>query len=280
MNNQNSQNLSLKNITFAFIGAGNMAKALIKGLLSIGHEPESIIASNPTQPKLQQLQDELGIATTLDNQRAVNFANVVVLAVKPQKLQEVLALLDCSTASTIISVAAGTNTQSLKDWCKHDAIVRAMPNTPISIGLGATGCYAAAKSKSSLTSSIAHANYLFGAAGIVEWINDEILMDTVTAIAGSSPAYFFLMVEAMIAAAHAQGMDQAVARSLIVQSALGASTLMQQQSDLEIAELRRQVTSPNGTTAAAIASLQHSQIERVFAKAIKAATDRGVELSQ
>lgn len=255
-----------------------MAGAIARGLIKCGHPKERIIMSNRSPEKLTALANELGIKTTLDNQAVCTAANVVLLAVKPQMMREALANIDFASVDCVISVAAGLATDSLAAYTHHQVeVIRSMPNTPSIEMCGATGLYA----KPETQDRYGHfANYVFGAVGEYQWVEDEALMDTVTALAGSSPAYFFRFMETLISAGIAQGMPEQAARNLVVQSALGAATLIKNHPDIAISERRKQVTSPNGTTAAALDSLEQSGIAAMADKAVKAAVKRGKELSQ
>ncbi|PWK46866.1 pyrroline-5-carboxylate reductase [Pleionea mediterranea] len=272
MSNQNQQ------LTIGFIGAGNMASAIARGLVKKGHNPEKVIMSNRSAGKLEQLADELSVQTTQNNQEVCDKADVILLSVKPQMMADAISELDFSTVQVAVSVAAGLTTDNLKQMTQNKvAMVRSMPNTPSIELCGATGLYADDAVKKQHAESV---NYVFGAIGEFEWVPDENLMDTVTALAGSSPAYFFRFMETLIEAGTKQGMDEQTARNLVVQSALGAATLIKNHPDIAISERRTQVTSPNGTTAAALDSLEQSGIADMADKAVKAAVNRGKELSE
>lgn len=264
----------------AFIGAGNMAAALIGGLVADGTAPQSIIASDPAPEKLAALASATGIRTTSDNAQAVADAGVVVLAVKPQVLGNVAQGLRESIQSQkplVLSIAAGIRTDTLARWLGGaTALVRAMPNTPAMLQAGATGLYATqavSEQQRQLAESVMRA------VGLTRWVDDEAMMDAVTAVSGSGPAYFFLVMEAMQGAAQQLGLDEDSARILTLQTALGAAR-MAIESDEGPAALRARVTSPGGTTERAINSLEESQLRETFARAMRAAHDRSVELSQ
>lgn len=256
-----------------------MARSLISGLLKQGHQPEAIAATARSADKRIALAQTFGVLVTDDNRVAAERAETVVLASKPQQL----ALL-CSQLTPLsfhnkllISVAAGVSTASLAARLTGaEAIVRAMPNTPSAIGLGVTGLYATAAVS---PAQKARAEALFRAVGEVVWLSDETQMNSVTAVAGSGPAYYFLFMEAMQAAAEQLGLDPAAAELLVKQTALGAVSLALQSPE-ELRELRRQVTSPGGTTAAALDTLQAGGFEQLIAQALRAATDRGAELAK
>jgi len=270
--------VSLEQSTIGFIGAGNMAGAIARGLVKKGHDPQRIIMSNRSSGKLEALQQELGIRITTNNQDVCRSANVVLLSVKPQMMKDALAGLDFTSVDCAISVAAGLPVAKLIEFTAEQvAIIRSMPNTPSIELCGATGLYA---SHSVREQHQRAAEYVFGAVGEFAWVDDEGLMDTVTALAGSSPAYFFRFMETLIDAGVKQGMDQDTARKLVVQSALGAATLIKNHPDIAISERRIQVTSPKGTTAAALDSLEESGIATMAEAAVNAAVKRGKELSQ
>ncbi len=262
-----------------FIGAGNMAGALIGGLLADGVAPELLIATDPSTEKCQALRAAAGIRTLQDNRAAVADADVVVLAVKPQVLKEVaLELADRlqQTRPLVISIAAGIRCASLQAWLGGNIpLVRTMPNTPAMIQAGASVLYATPGVSSSQREQ---AESLMRAVGLTQWVEDETLMDTVTALSGSGPAYYFLIMEAMEAAAQQLGLAPETARLLTLQTALGAARMALESSDSP-ATLRARVTSPGGTTERAVAALEDGGIRELFQRALRAARDRSVELS-
>ncbi len=262
----------------AFIGAGNMAKAIIGGLLAEGFSHSQILAAGPRQETLAKVKQELAIETTTDNAAAAAWADVVVLAVKPQLLKEVSLALRDSLAHQplIISVAAGITTASIANWLGNLPIVRCMPNTPSQLRTGASGLFANAAVSDEHKSL---ANAILGAVGIVQWLEEESLLNPVTAVSGSGPAYFFLMMEAMIDAGVELGLSRECATELTLQTALGAAMLAK-QSDCDVAELRRRVTSPKGTTEQAILSFEQDNIRGIFARAMGACSNRAGELSE
>lgn len=263
----------------AFIGAGNMAKAIIGGLLAEGFKRINVIASGPRQETLDRVASEFGINVTTDNKAAASQADVVVLAVKPQMLKEVCLDLTDSLGHKplIISLAAGITTDSMASWLGgHHAIVRCMPNTPSQVRVGASGLFANAHVSPAQRST---ANTILGAVGIVQWVNDEALINPVTAVSGSGPAYFFLVMESMINAGMELGLTRESATELTLQTALGAAILAK-QSDVDVSELRRRVTSPKGTTEQAINSFENDQIRAMFSRAMTACSNRAVELSE
>ncbi|EIK46586.1 pyrroline-5-carboxylate reductase [Cellvibrio sp. BR] len=263
----------------AFIGAGNMAKAIIGGLLAEGFNHSQILAAGPRQETLDKVQQEFAIETTTDNNAAAAWADVIVLAVKPQMLKEVtLALRDSlSHQPLVISLAAGITTDSIGVWLDGDLpIVRCMPNTPSQLRAGASGLFANSRVNDEHKSL---ANAILGAVGIVQWLDDEALLNPVTAVSGSGPAYFFLMMEAMIDAGVELGLSRECATELTLQTALGAAMLAK-ESEYDVAELRRRVTSPKGTTEQAILSFEQDNIRAVVARAMTACSNRAVELSE
>lgn len=268
---------SNQQLSIGFIGAGNMAAAIARGLVKQGHPEHNLLLSNPSEGKLNALKDELNVATTCNNQEVCDKCDLVVLAVKPQKMAEAVQPLQFNDRQCIISVAAGINTAKLRQLTKQQKVVRAMPNTPAIELCGATGLFATPEAKSEFGSL---AEYVFGAVGTYQWIDDEQLMDTVTAIAGSSPAYFFRFMEGLIEAAIKQGLPESAARQLVVQSALGAATLITNHPEVDIATRREQVTSPGGTTAAALNTFEQGGLMTLIESAVDAAVERGKELAK
>ncbi|HEY6528513.1 MAG TPA: pyrroline-5-carboxylate reductase [Cellvibrionaceae bacterium] len=261
----------------SFIGAGNMARAIAQGLIKQGTPAQDIVMAGPRAEHLAALAADLGVSTSTDNKSAAERADIVVLSVKPQVMAGVCqALASVLRPDTlVISVAAGIRITSLRAWLQgHGPIARAMPNTPAQIGLGATGAYAQGLSHTQLAAVEA----LLAATGLVEWVGDESQLDTVTAVSGSGPAYFFLFMEAMIEAAIAQGMSAQSAQALCIQTALGAASLAQ-QSGLAPAELRRRVTSPKGTTEQALLQFEAGGLKSLVAKAMDACQARAKTLA-
>ena len=263
----------------AFIGAGNMAKAIIGGLLAEGYARDQLIAAGPRLETLEKVQQEFGIEITTDNNAAAAAAEVVVLAVKPQVLKEVSSALRDSLAHKplIISLAAGITTDSLANWLGEDqAIIRCMPNTPSQLRAGASGLFANALVSDAQKAS---ADAILAAVGIVQWLDDEQLINSVTAVSGSGPAYFFLFMEAMIDAGEQLGLSRECATELTLQTALGAAMLAK-NSNYDVAELRRRVTSPKGTTEQAINNFEQEKLRETVLKAMTACSNRAVELSE
>ncbi len=266
--------------TIAFIGAGNMANALIRGLIAHGLAPDRLWAADTDPDKLNALELECGINTLADNHELVQLADVVVLAVKPQVAAAVVADLkqDLQIRQVLLlSVAAGITLDSLQAWSHpNQAIARCMPNTPALVLSGASALFANAATSESQRQL---AQDIMGAVGSVTWLRDENEMDAVTALSGSGPAYFFLLMEAMQEAGVALGLEPATASSLCLQTALGAAKLAM-GSDVDVAELRRRVTSPGGTTEAAILQFESEEFRAIVARALDKAAARSREMAQ
>ena len=262
----------------AFIGAGNMARAIIGGLLENGFAASSIWAAEPDAARLEDLAAQ-GLNTTTDNQAAVAAADIVVLAVKPQIMKTVVNAL-AGAAQThrplFVSIAAGISLDALDRWLGGDAaVVRCMPNTPSLVQTGASGLFANDR-VSDLQRE--QATQVLEAVGVALWVQTEAELDIVTAISGSGPAYYFLMMEAMTAAGTRLGLSEETARGLTLQTALGAAR-MASSSDVDPTELRRRVTSPNGTTERAIKTFQAEGLEAMVEKAMTACRDRAEEMA-
>lgn len=266
--------------TIGFIGSGNMATALIGGLIANGHPTQQIIASDPDAAKGQLLADQYAIQTTQDNPFAVSASDVLVLAVKPQVMGKVVEPLKAAMQESkplVISIAAGIRTDAIQNWLGNNvAVVRCMPNTPALLQAGATGLYAT-EQVSAAQKQLAEA--ILATAGIVQWFDQEADLDAVTAISGSGPAYFFLILQAMEQAGQELGLSATAARQLSAQTALGAARMVLEGED-DPATLRKKVTSPGGTTEQAIQSMQQDKLEAILVKAIHAAKNRAVELSK
>jgi len=265
--------------SIAFIGGGNMARSLIGGLVARGRAPGSLRVAEPVQALREVLAADFGVGARATAAEAADGAGTWVLAVKPQVLREVcasLAALARAQRPLVVSVAAGITTGQIDRWLGGgQSVVRTMPNTPALLGAGATGLYAnpAVDDDQRLA-----AQTLLQATGITAWIADEALMDAVTAVSGSGPAYVFLLAEAMQAAGEAQGLPPDTARRLVNQTLLGASRMLA-ESDEPAAALRQRVTSPGGTTQAAIESFEAGGFRQLVDQAVAAATLRGRELA-
>ena len=265
------------NSSIAFIGAGNMSGAIIGGLVKRGYPATLITATGRKLPNLEALHAEYGIHYTTNNEAACA-ADIIVVGVKPQMLQATVEPLKpfLKHKPLIISVAAGIPMSSLESWMGEElAIVRCMPNTPSLVQVGASGLFANANTRQA---QIDAAEHILSAVGIVEWLEKEALIDAVTAVSGSGPAYYFMFMEAMIDAGIAQGLSPSTARALTLQTALGAASLAQ-QSDVDVSELRRRVMSPGGTTEQAVLSFEQQGLAKIVATAMARCADRAQEMA-
>jgi len=270
----------MKTNKIGFIGGGNMASSLINGLIASGHAPEHIWVSDINPDTLSDLKTQLNVNTTTDNHDVVNAADVVVLAVKPQTLSAVaqgIADLIQQKKPLVVSIAAGINQNSLSRWLGADtAIVRCMPNTPALVLTGATALHANAKVTAEQCDL---AENILRAVGIALWVADEAELDAVTAVSGSGPAYFFLLMEAMEKVALELGLKQETARLLVQQTALGAAKIALESAESP-EQLRKRVTSPGGTTQQAIETFEQGGFTELVSKALHAARDRSIEMSK
>lgn len=269
----------MKNKTIAFIGAGNMASSLIGGLVAKGWQADHLFVSDPIQEQCQRLAAAYGVQACRDNNTAVAQADVLILAIKPQVMRDVLLGIKNAVEQKrplVISIAAGIPLSAITDILGSGiAVVRCMPNTPAMVGMGATGLIA---NKQTSMDDKNLAQNILAAVGIALWLENENQIDAVTALSGSGPAYYFLVMEAMIAAGISLGLDAQTARTLTLQTALGAAT-MAQRSDVAPAELRRRVTSPGGTTEQALRCFEEGNLVPLFATAMAAAEKRSKELA-
>ncbi|MFI8645434.1 pyrroline-5-carboxylate reductase [Pseudomonas iridis] len=268
----------MSNTRIAFIGAGNMAASLIGGLRAKGLEAAHIRASDPGEETRAKVSAEHGIETFADNAQAIEGVDVVVLAVKPQAMKAVCEAIRPSLKpdQLVVSIAAGITCASMTAWLGAQPIVRCMPNTPALLRQGVSGLYA---TRDVTAEQRQQAEELLSAVGIALWLNEEQQLDAVTAVSGSGPAYFFLLIEAMTAAGVKLGLPKETAEQLTLQTALGAAH-MAAASDVDAAELRRRVTSPAGTTEAAIKSFQAGGFEALVEKALGAAAHRSAEMAE
>jgi len=259
-----------------FIGAGNMAGALIGGLIQRGHPPARIVACDPDSDKLEALRQQHGIRSSNDNSAAAREADIVVLAVKPQVMKAVCqGLLLESHRPLFISIAAGLREADIDRWLGGgQALVRCMPNTPALLGLGASGLHA---NDRVTAAQRRQAQAVLDAVGITVWVDAEAQLDAVTAVSGSGPAYFFLFIEALQNAGEAIGLDAETAARLARQTAVGAAQMALDHDD--VAALRRQVTSPGGTTEQAIGVFLEQDLPGIVERAVRAASDRAAELA-
>ena len=263
----------------AFIGGGNMARSLIGGLHKRGLGGRGIQVAEPNADLRECLARDFGVTAHANNTEAVRHAFVWVFAVKPQVMRavaEALAPQAQAMRPLVISIAAGITGVQLERWLGGDLpIVRAMPNTPALLGAGATGLHANARVDAEGRKL---AKELLAAAGTTAWIPDEAQMDAVTAVSGSGPAYVFLLAEAMQAAGVAQGLAPETARALALQTIFGAARMLVETRE-DAAVLRQRVTSPGGTTQAALETFEAGGFRDLVGGAIAAATARGRELS-
>ncbi len=263
-----------------FVGGGNMAASLVSGLIASGHSPQKIWVSDLDETKLQNLNKTLEVNVTTDNSAVVRHCDVVVLAVKPQALRAVAENISGCLQEhdrLVISIAAGINQQSLAAWLGNSiAIVRCMPNTPALVQTGATALHANNKV---LAEHRDFAENILRAVGITVWVDTESELDAVTAVSGSGPAYFFLLMEAMQKAALEMGLSEEIASLLVQQTALGAAKIALESPDSP-GQLRANVTSPGGTTQRAIEVFQQGGFEGLVVTALKAARERSIEMSK
>lgn len=265
--------------TYAFIGAGNMGRALVGGLISSGHPASHIRIADAFESSRQACRELFDIAVYANNHAAAENADVVVLAVKPQQMREVALDLGLAAddATLYLSIAAGITTTHLAAWIGSTrAIVRCMPNTPALVGSGAAALFANACVSDAQRALAAR---LLAAVGSAEWLDDEGLMDAVTAISGSGPAYFFLFIELIEKVAQELGLSADLARSLALETAYGAAKLARDSAHAP-ASLREQVTSPGGTTERALHVFGEAKLEAIVRQALTAARDRSVEIAR
>ena len=265
--------------TIAFVGGGNMASSLIGGLLADGCPSAQIRVSDRSDTTLKALEQRYSVATSHDNRQTVAGADLIVIAVKPQAVHDVtteIADLVRRDRPLVLSIAAGVREQDMNRWLGGDAaLVRTMPNTPALVQSGATALFAndrVSEPQKELAETVMRA------VGLTVWLDDEQLMDAVTALSGGGPAYLFLVMEAMQSAARNLGLPDTIARLLTLQTTLGAARLALESSE-DVATLRKHVTSPGGTTEKAIGVLQAGGLEALFEQAVQAAHQRARELA-
>jgi pyrroline-5-carboxylate reductase len=263
-----------------FIGAGNMAEAIIKGIIDTKvYDAQDIIVSDIRADRVCQLCDEYKVISAGSNPQLVKSVEILVLSVKPQSMQGVLDEIRGSVNKNllIVSIAAGITTGRIQKILGNIPVIRVMPNTPALVGQGAAAIYATKEAVGRLS----EAERIFSAVGIVVTVNDEKLLDVVTAVSGSGPAYFFLLMEEMIKAAEKLGLEKSAAQRLVLQTAKGAGFLAveaakkNQSPDI----LRKNVTSPGGTTEAALKVFSKCDFEKMVSEALNAAAERSKELS-
>ena len=269
-------------MNIVFIGGGNMATSLVGGLITDGFPAGHIRVVDISEQKREQLSGKFGVAVFDSSEQAIEDADVdiVVFCIKPQQFKEAalsLAPLIARRSLLILSIAAGIRTADIDRWLGGSfAIVRAMSNTPALVQTGASALYANANVSDEQRNQ---AETLLRATGLVQWVNDEALIDVVTALSGSGPAYFFRIMEAMVKASTSLGLNEATAHLLTIQTALGAAK-MALESQEDIATLREQVTSPGGTTEQGLKVMDNNNIDQLIADTIKAARDRAQELAE
>ncbi|PJK09312.1 pyrroline-5-carboxylate reductase [Lysobacteraceae bacterium NML120232] len=266
--------------SITFIGGGNMARSLIGGLIAAGTAPEKIRVAEPVAALREALAADFSVQVFDQATEAVADSPTWLLAVKPQVMKTVcqsLAPQAMTQQPLLVSVAAGITSAQISKWLGGaHAVVRTMPNTPALLGAGVTGLYANPQVSAAQRQT---AQTLLQGAGATVWIEDESLMDAVTAVSGSGPAYVFLLAEAMQAAAETEGLNAEAARILTIQTLLGAARMLTHDAT-PAAELRRRVTSPGGTTQAAIESFEADDFRAIVARAIHAARQRGIQLAE
>lgn len=263
-----------------FIGGGNMATSLVGGLIADHYPAERITVTDPAADKREWLSQRFGVRVADDNRTATEQADVVVLAVKPQVMREVIGDLAATLAQRrplVVSIAAGVRESDISRWLGYQGpVVRCMPNTPALLQCGVSVLYPNGQVDSAQRDI---AESILRAVGTVIWVEDETLMNTVTAISGSGPAYFFRFMEAMEEAAVARGLEREKARLLVIETALGAAR-MALESDDDPGQLRANVTSKGGTTAAALDVFERDGLGDLVDRAVGAAHDRSIELGE
>jgi pyrroline-5-carboxylate reductase len=268
----------MSNTRVCILGAGNMGRALLGGLLRSGTRAEFLSLGEPSTQARADIARELGVTGSADNLEAVRGAAVVVLAVKPQHVAAVLTPLAAAlgaSAALLVSVAAGVRIAALEACCPGVPVMRAMPNRPALVGAGVSGAFAPEEVS---PAHRAAAQRVLQAVGEVVWVKSEDALDTVTALSGSGPAYFFLLAELMAEAGSELGLDPATAARLARVTLYGAG-LMANSVDGALADLRAQVTSPGGTTAAALAAFTQADFADTVRRALTAAARRSRELA-
>lgn len=264
--------------SLVFVGAGNMAEALVQGILAAGlWEPEAVCLTDVREDRLEELRARFGVRTTTDNAEAVAGAAVVFLCVKPQQIPEVLPPLAGLNAGALwVSIAAGVTTGTLEGLLGAGArVVRVMPNTPALVQAGAAGYCGGANAREEDLTLVAKC---LDSVGVSFAVSEEAL-HAVTALSGSGPAYVFYLVEAMLRGGEALGMPADVARTLVVQTVKGAAALLEDQAEVPAAELRARVTSKGGTTAAAVAAFDAAGVGEGITAGVLAAAARSRELA-
>lgn len=267
--------------TIAFIGGGNMTSSLIGGLLNAGFSATDMLVTEPDEARRQALKKQYQVSTSADNNETLK-CEIVILAVKPQLLKTVCLPLsqqldaEKHSNSLFISIAAGVRSTDINRWLgQNQAIIRCMPNTPALLQCAASGLFANALVSESQKQQ---AEKILQAVGSIIWVENEDQLNAVTALSGSGPAYFFLMMEAMQQAGEKLGLTNDVAQQLVLQTALGAAR-MATESDVSPEELRKRVTSKGGTTEQAILSFQAANYQQIVLEALEAANNRSITLA-
>jgi pyrroline-5-carboxylate reductase len=266
--------------TIGFIGAGNMAEALIRGIVTAGvYVPQNVFVSDVREERLTELAGRYGVVPCDTNGHVVERAETVVLSVKPQVMSEALQSIQAvpTVGRLFISIAAGVKVAKIAGVLGDVPIIRVMPNTPALVGAGASALFANDRAQPLLEKALS----IFAAVGKAVVVREEGMLDAVTAVSGSGPAYFFLLMEAMIEAGITLGLPPEVARELVLQTAKGAGLLAVEadKTGETPAILRRKVTSPHGTTEAALKVFASHNFQNLVASALTAARDRSRELS-
>lgn len=266
--------------TISFIGAGNMATAILGGMLDNGFKASDVWVSAPDDSHLQAIKKRFGVSVTTDNRHCAQQADLVILAVKPQVMRDVctdIAPVVQNTRPLIASIAAGLGADTLDNWLGGGLpLVRIMPNTPSLVGRGAAGLFAndqVSDKQKALVESI------FSSIGSALWVEDEAMLHAVTALSGSGPAYFFLILEALEEAATDAGMKAETARQLAIQTMAGAAE-MAGRSEHEPAQLKRNVMSPGGTTEQAVTTFEEGGLRALVKKAYTAAFERSQTMAE
>ena len=267
----------MKNQKIGFIGAGNMARSLIGGLISSGVKSNNLFAADPNEDIRNALTNDFSIQTFAENQKLVDQCDIILFSVKPQALKTVATALKAKESALYLTIAAGIPSESLNNWLGSDkAIVRSMPNTPALVLSGASGLFANAHVSASQKEI---AESILRAVGLTVWVENEKQLDAVTALSGSGPAYFFMVMEAMEKAGKELGLPADTARLLAIQTGFGATKLALEMEDSPEV-LREKVTSPGGTTEQAIKVFEEQGLVDIFNKAMTAARDRAEELAK
>lgn len=268
----------MNNTHLAFIGAGNMARSLIGGLIEKGYSASNITVSDINNDMLSKLARDFSLNTTTDNASAALDADVVVLAVKPQTVKLVIEQIKTvipQRQPVVISIAAGVREKDISRWIGNDhPVIRCMPNTPSLIGAGASGLFANAYVTNAQKQL---AQMMFDATGIAHWVEEEGLLDSITALSGSGPAYFFFLAQCMSDAAVKLGLDKELAETLANQTAFGAARMLV-ETNIDAKQLRENVTSKGGTTHAAINSFESNEMRNIIYKGMESAYKRSIEL--